>query len=109
MSTHGAPAELPANNLASWLVCNGFPDRNTAELASRSLEVPCLKPLWSLLQLKMRNKADRTRLPANKGTKTDTVRDPCDPKLLQEEKLTRLTDQVQGVMQQLTRTQVCIV
>ena len=105
MGIHGTPAEHQANSFASWLICNGFQDRNAAEMASRSLDVPRLKPLWSALQRKMPSTAGRANVPA---TNAETASDPLDPKMAQEEKLNKLTEQVQGAMQQLNMAQVCI-
>lgn len=105
MSIRNAPAELQASSLASWLICNGFQDRNAADMASRSLDVPCLKPLWSVLQHKMRSTAAGATVQAYKAA---TATDPRDPKMTQEEKLKKLTKQVQGVIRQLNMAQVCI-
>ena len=104
MSIHGAPADHKPNGLASWLIYNGFQDRNAAELASRSLDIPCLNPLWSVLQRKMRMTAGRANPLAYKA---ETTSDPCDPQLVQAQKLKKLTEQVQDVIQQLVLAQVC--
>lgn len=105
MGIHGTPAKHQANSLASWLIWNGFQDRNAVEQAKRSLDVPRLKPLWSVLQRKMRNTDGRPNVPASRA---ETASDPRDPKMAQEEKLNKLTEQVQRVMQQLSMAQVCI-
>ena len=105
MSIHRAPAEHQANSLASWLIYTGFQDRNAAELASRSLDIPCLNPLWSVLQRKIRSTVGRGNALAYNAKSTS---DPRDPKIAQQEKLKDLNEQVQGIMRQLSMAQVCI-
>lgn len=103
MTSHNPLAKHTGNSLAGWLICNGFGDQNAADAASRSLDVPCLKPLWSVLQRKMRSRAARANLPACAAES-----DPCDhSKVVQEERLTKLTENVQSVMRQLYAAQVC--
>lgn len=99
MSVNGAPAELQRNSLAHWLISSGI-DQHAAESASRSLDVPCLSPLWNLLQYKLCTRADRATSYAHQAT---TANDPQ-----QIEKLARLVNQVQGVMQQLNTAQVAM-
>lgn len=100
MTTHNPLAKETGNSLAGWLICNGFLDQNAAYAASRSLDVPCLEPLWNVLQRKVRSRAGRANLPAYTA---ETARNPCDQK---EEKLTKLTEQVQSVLRQLYVAQV---
>lgn len=100
MRVRGAPAELQGNSqhrLASWLIRSGM-DRAGAESASRSLDVPCLKPLWSMLQCKMRIRTDRPK------ALVDNATEASNPKEI--EKLTSLIEQVLGVTQQLNTAQV---
>ncbi|KAL3161909.1 hypothetical protein ABBQ38_008994 [Trebouxia sp. C0009 RCD-2024] len=99
MSVNGAPAELQRNSLAHWLISSGI-DQHAAESASRSLDVPCLSPLWNLLQYKLCTRADRATSYAHQAT---TANDPQ-----QIEKLARLVNQVQGVMQQLNTAQAAL-
>lgn len=107
MTTPNPLAKHTGNRLAGWLICNGFRDQKAADAACRSLDVPCLKPLWTVLQRKMRSRAGRATVPAYTAETSDPESsDPCDQKVVQEERLTKLTEQVQSVMRQLYVAQV---